>query len=82
MTQIHQGKLIYLRFFIVVILALGIFFRFGNLDKKTYWHDETRTSLRMSGYRQSEVIQQVFEKHEIGIKDLQKYQKLIMKKAW
>ncbi len=39
-----------LRFLIVMLLMVGIFFRFFNLDRKVYWHDETFTSLRISGY--------------------------------
>ena len=30
----------WLRFLIVVVLVLGIFFRFANLGKKVYWIDE------------------------------------------
>lgn len=65
---------ILLRFFIVISLVIGIILRFENLEKKVYWHDETFTSLRVSGYTRAEVIQQVFNGREIGIKDLQKYQ--------
>ncbi len=65
----------WLRLLIIVLLLLGIFFRFVNLDRKVYSHDETFTSLRISGYRESELVQQVFNGHEIGIKDLQKYQR-------
>jgi hypothetical protein len=35
---------------LVIILVLGLFFRFANLDRKVYWSDETFTSLRVSGY--------------------------------
>ena len=41
----------------IVILVLGIFFRFANLEKKVYWIDEGYTSLRISGYTESEFIQ-------------------------
>jgi len=63
-----------LRFFIVVLLLLGIFFRFVNLERKLYWHDEAYTSLRNSGYALSEVLEQAFDGHVISIEDLQKYQ--------
>ncbi len=49
-----------LRFIIVMLLMVGIFFRFFNLDRKVYWHDETFTSLRISGYTVNEVKQQIF----------------------
>lgn len=61
--------------FLIIVLVLGIFFRFANLERKVYWHDEVYTSLRVSGYTKAEVIQQVFDGHEIGIEDLQKYQR-------
>jgi uncharacterized membrane protein len=64
-----------LRFFIVILLAIGIFFRFVNLDKKVYWHDETYTSLRVSGYKVEQVSRKLFNSQEISIKDLQKYQR-------
>lgn len=64
------------RFLIIVLLALGVFFRFFNLDRKLYWHDEVYTSLRASGYTKAEVIQQVFDGHEVGIEELQKFQHL------
>jgi uncharacterized membrane protein len=64
-----------LRFLIIVLLVLGVFFRFANLDRKVYWEDEAFTSLRVSGYRETELIQHVFNGHEIGVEDLQKYQR-------
>ncbi len=70
-----------LRFLIVILLLLGIFFRFVNLDRKIYWHDETYTSLRNSGYTLSEVLDQAFDGHVIGIEDLQKYQHFNPKKG-
>lgn len=64
-----------LRFFIVVVLLIGIFFRFYNLDRKVYWHDEAYTSLRISGYTTKDVIQQIFNGTVINGEDLQKFQK-------
>lgn len=65
----------WLRSLIIILLVLGIFFRFVNLDRKFYWWDETYTSLRISGYTETELVQQVSGGHVIGIKDLQKYQR-------
>jgi uncharacterized membrane protein len=62
-----------LQFFLLVILVLGIFFRFVNLERKVYWHDEAYTSLRISGYTSAEVEEHVFKGQVIGIEDLQKY---------
>jgi uncharacterized membrane protein len=71
----------WLRFLIVVVLVLGIFFRFANLGKKVYWIDESYTSLRMSGYTESEFIQQVADGQVRNIKDLQKYQRINSEKT-
>lgn len=65
----------WLRVFIVLLLVLGVFFRFANLGLKVYWEEEAFTSLRISGYTESELIQQVFKGQEIGIENLQKYQR-------
>lgn len=59
---------------IVSLLLLGVFFRFVNLDRKVYWHDEAFTSLRVSGYTSTELNQQIFNGQVISIEDLQKYQ--------
>ncbi|MBD2544113.1 glycosyltransferase family 39 protein [Planktothricoides raciborskii] len=68
--------LIWLRFFIIFVLVIGICFRFGNLDKKFYWGDETYTSLWMSGHTLQEVRENLFQGNIIGVEDLQKYQSL------
>ncbi|MFN6497006.1 MAG: glycosyltransferase family 39 protein [Nostoc sp. DedQUE01] len=65
-----------LRFFIIMILTLGILFRFINLDKKIYWGDETFTSLRLSGYTTPEVDRQLFDGRVVTINDIQKYQSI------
>ncbi len=64
------------RCFILVLLILGIFFRFVNLDKKVYWHDEVYTSLRISGYNGEQVVEQLFNGQVIGVQDLLKFQRL------
>ncbi|MEH2322819.1 MAG: glycosyltransferase family 39 protein [Nostoc sp.] len=63
-----------LQLLVIVLLLLGIFFRFANLDKKIYWHDETYTSLRIAGYTTKEVVQEIFTGQEITIDNVQKYQ--------
>ena len=65
----------WLRFLIVVVLAVGVFFRFVNLDRKVYQDDETITSVRVAGYTTVEVAQQLFDGRVIGIEDLLKYQR-------
>lgn len=70
-----------LKFLIIISLLLGIFFRFSNLDKKFYWYDEAFTSLRVSGYKQAEVIRQVTSQESINAKDLLKYQQVNSEKT-
>jgi uncharacterized membrane protein len=53
---------------------LGIFFRFANIDRKVYWHDEAFTSLRISGYEKSEMVRQIFNGQVISLEELNKYQ--------
>lgn len=73
----HHIKLApsWLRFLIVVLLVIGIFFRFVNLERKVYWHDETYTSLRISGYTAKEVRQQLFNNRVITGTSFDKYQR-------
>lgn len=62
------------RAIVAILLILGIFFRFVNLDRKVYWFDETFTSIRISGYKEIEAVKQFANARIINIKDLQKYQ--------
>jgi uncharacterized membrane protein len=64
----------WLRFLVIVLLVMGIFFRFGNIDRKLYWCDEAYTSLRMSGYLQQEVDRQLRDGRLLSVSDLHKYQ--------
>ncbi|MEG4500983.1 glycosyltransferase family 39 protein [Microcoleus sp. F10-C6] len=71
----------WLRFLIIVVLVIGIFFRFANLGNKVYWIDEAYTSLRISGYTEAEFIQQVVDGEIRDIKYLQKYQRINSEKT-
>jgi uncharacterized membrane protein len=64
-----------IRFLAIVALLLGIFFRFINLDQKVYWGDEAYSSLRIAGYTTEEVVEATYTGEEIGIEELQKYQR-------
>ncbi|MEA5601396.1 glycosyltransferase family 39 protein [Nostoc sp. UHCC 0252] len=64
----------WLRFLIITLLILGVFFRFAYLDRKVYWHDEAYTSLRISGYTKTEFVQQVFNGRVFAVGNIQKYQ--------
>lgn len=64
----------WLRYFIVAVLVLGVCFRFVNLDGKVFWHDETFTMLRVSGYTASEVKREVFNGRVIASESLARFQ--------
>jgi len=83
--SIQNGRLhrISLKILIVVILITGIWFRFTNLDRKVYSFDESITSLRISGYTWTEMVQQDFQGKTISVADLQrKYQQINSEKTW
>jgi uncharacterized membrane protein len=65
----------------ITLLILGIFFRFTNLGKKVYWHDEVLTSLRVSGYSRSELVNELFVGREVGVAELQAFQHLNPKRT-
>jgi uncharacterized membrane protein len=66
----------WLRLFILVVFVSGVFFRFTNLDGKVFWHDETYTMLRVSGYTAREVKQEVFNGSIISPVSLAKFQNI------
>ena len=68
--------------FCVTVIAIGIFFRCYNIDKKVYWHDEVYTSIRVSGYNGTEIIKEIFTGQVIRPQDLLKYQKINSQKTW
>ncbi len=70
----HSSFVRVLHFLLIVLLVLGLFFRFVNLEQKVYWTDEVLTSSRISGYREGDVSQQLYNGSVIRVKDLQKYQ--------
>ncbi|TVP65489.1 MAG: hypothetical protein EA343_03345 [Nodularia sp. (in: Bacteria)] len=65
----------WLRFFIIFLLAMGILFRFVNLEGKVYSHDETYTLLRISGYTVNEVKQQLFNGNVISKEGFARFQR-------
>lgn len=83
--SIQNGRLhlISLKFLIVVILITGIWFRFTNLERKVYSFDESITSLRISGYTWTEMVQQDFQGKTISVEYLLgKYQQINSEKTW
>ncbi len=55
-TKSRQQMLLVL---LTIAVLLGVCFRLVNLDRKLYWHDETFTSMRISGYHEAEVVQAI-----------------------
>ncbi|QHG16525.1 glycosyltransferase family 39 protein [Nostoc sp. ATCC 53789] len=64
----------WLRFLIIFLLTMGILFRFFNLDTKVYSHDETYTSLRISGYTRTEAQNELFNGSVIGKESFAQFQ--------
>ena len=54
---------------IIVLIIVGICFRFYNLERKVYWYDETMTSLRVSGHTLTELVQ-VFDGRTLSVEEL------------
>ncbi|MEG3956091.1 hypothetical protein [Microcoleus sp. herbarium2] len=69
------------KFLIIVILVMGMFFRFANLQNKVYWIDEGYTSREISGYTESEFIQELGDGQITQIKSLQNYQLINAEKS-
>lgn len=61
---------------LIAALVLGVIFRFVNLDRKVYWHDEAYTSMRAAGYTRHEIDRELFQNQLINATDLQKFQNI------
>ena len=72
----------WLPYLIIIVICLGIIFRFVNIEQKVYWHDEVHTSLRVAGYTSADVIEEVFTGKIITAGDLLEYQKLQPEKTF
>ena len=59
---------------LIIVLLLGIFFRFAKLENKIFWVDEVATAVRVSGYTISEVIDDLKAKDVVSRRDLLAYQ--------
>ena len=59
---------------LTLVLIIGIFFRFANLEGKVVWHDEALTISRVSGYYAQEINQNIFNGKLINVEELRKYQ--------
>ncbi|GAB4229162.1 MAG: hypothetical protein Kow00121_58080 [Elainellaceae cyanobacterium] len=63
-----------MRLILIILIGVGICFRFVNLDHQVYWYDEAITSLRSAGYTEAEVVQQFPESALVSGADLLRYQ--------
>ncbi|HHP7244394.1 MAG TPA: glycosyltransferase family 39 protein [Elainellaceae cyanobacterium] len=68
--------------FSAVLLGIGLAFRLINLDNPFYWVDEVATSIRVSGYTQEQVVQQVATGDVLSVEDLHHYQQLTPERDW
>jgi uncharacterized membrane protein len=66
----------WLQALLAILLILGIFFHFFNIDKKLYWHDEAYTSMRAAGYPRTELDRDLFQDNILSVEDLQKAQQI------
>lgn len=64
----------WLRFLLIIILAICVFVRFVNLEQKVYTTDEVRGILRLSGYTSQEFYDRV-DDQILTVADLQNYQR-------
>ncbi|MCU0517002.1 MAG: glycosyltransferase family 39 protein [Oscillatoria sp. Prado101] len=64
-TRLNPG----LRFFPIAVLVLGVYFRFINLDRKIYWHDEAMTLKKISAYPRNA---EIFKEQVISQEDFHK----------
>jgi uncharacterized membrane protein len=70
LEKAHRG----LSWVVAIALALGIFFRIAHLDYQIYWHDETYTSLRVSGFTAAEVKADLFTDRLVTLEEVAYYQ--------
>ncbi len=67
------------RFFLILLVVAiisGVLFRFLELDRKVYWHDEVYTSFRAAGFTREEIDQELFQNQVVTAPELQKYQRI------
>lgn len=65
-----------LRFIIAILLIMGVFFRFVNLDQKLFWGDECITSVRAAGYKGELVYKSIPRDEIITPEEMKKFQRV------
>ncbi|MEM1252028.1 MAG: glycosyltransferase family 39 protein [Cyanobacteria bacterium P01_H01_bin.21] len=66
---------------LLVVIAVGIFFRFFNIGTKVYWHDEVINSARTAGYDLAEIYNDLPKDTLFSVELLDKYQGLPPEKS-
>lgn len=80
-VKVGNSSSTWLKILVAILLVLGIFFRFSNLDRKVHWSDETSTSLQVSGYTVADFDRQIPNGRIVGIEDIQKFQRINTEKG-
>jgi uncharacterized membrane protein len=75
-TSVNPKKLQWLINLLAIGILLGIGFRFFELDRKLYWHDEVYTSIRAAGFTRQEIDNELFQNRIVPAPELQKYQRI------
>lgn len=65
---------VWLGVLVIVLLSLGSFFRFANLEQQPYWADEVHTSILISGHSFKEHRDRLQSGEVLSFSDLQEFQ--------
>jgi uncharacterized membrane protein len=63
------------RFLVICVLCVGLLFRVSHLERKAYWGDEVYSSLRVLGFKTTEVVKAVATGAPILAATVQTYQR-------
>lgn len=75
-TSVNTKNSRWLMSLLAIGILLGIGFRFFELDRKLYWHDEAYTSIRAAGFTRQEIDDKLFQNRIVPAPELQKYQRI------
>ncbi|MEG4231966.1 glycosyltransferase family 39 protein [Microcoleus sp. Pol11C3] len=75
-TSVNTKNSRWLMSLLAIGILLGIGFRFFEIDRKLYWHDEAYTSIRAAGFTRQEIDEKLFQNRIVPAPELQKYQRI------
>ncbi|MEG4861093.1 glycosyltransferase family 39 protein [Microcoleus sp. K1-B6] len=75
-TSVNSKNSRWLINLLAIGILLGIGFRFFEIDRKLYWHDEAYTSIRAAGFTRQEIDDELFQNRIFPAPQLQKYQRI------